>query len=416
LKTTVSSFNKVIFFPFHFLLKNALEVANKAESDYDELEALAEIVPGIKSKATKERENHTMTVDLNDHVATQIVMSNGADENPIEVSPADLDRKLTVQEKTFETNENVSHYFSPLETVDSMIMHSGSNADEEFKRLVHPEAMPTLPEGSEDENQKIKKLGEEHVVAFDTSSDGALHSESGVDHNTDDKATRKPDETYPNISSGNSLSTATQTHEVRKPLFLATFKPATGCTNASDFIVRCFVARLRSGITVVKHGRSRWCKSRLRILHIHPDGRSLSWKPAVGEPTSSKRPPKLDLSTCEEVRHAWSPDPLNPMFTGTSILRQKCEAANAHKSFALIFPKRTVDITAVTADQCKVLLEGFSALCFRLQVANLAGRGSKKNKTDNEEEAAPSTASATLTNNSATLSPSLTSRAATKKT
>ena len=54
------------------------------------------------------------------------------------------------------------------------------------------------------------------------------------------------------------------------------------------------------------------------------------------------------------------------MFTGTPILHQKCEAANAHKSFALVFPRRTVDITAVTADQCKVLMEGFSALCFRL--------------------------------------------------
>lgn len=208
---------------------------------------------------------------------------------------------------------------------------------------------------------------------------------------------------YQNISSGQSLSTATQTHEVRMPMYLPTFKPATGCTNASDFIVRCFVARLRSGITVVKHGRSRWCKSRLRILHIHPDGRSLSWKPAQGEPTSSKRPPKLDLGTCLEVRHAWSPDPQNPMYTGTPILRQKCEAANAHKSFALIFPKRTVDITSVTADQCKVLMEGFSALCFRLQVANLAGKGNKKDgqKMPEEEEVA-TTASVTLTNNSTT--------------
>mmetsp|Transcript_30487 Transcript_30487/g.84994 ORF Transcript_30487/g.84994 Transcript_30487/m.84994 type:complete len:296 (+) Transcript_30487:3-890(+) len=206
---------------------------------------------------------------------------------------------------------------------------------------------------------------------------------------------------FQNISSAQSLSTATQTHEVRMPMYLPTFKPATGCTNASDFIVRCFVARLRSGITVVKHGRSRWCKSRLRILHIHPDGRSLSWKPALGEPTSSKRPPKLDLTTCLEVRHAWSPDPQNPMYTGTPILRQKCEAANAHKSFALIFPKRTVDITSVTADQCKVLMEGFSALCFRLQVANLAGKGSKAGaqKMPEEEEAA-TTASVTLTNNS----------------
>mmetsp|Transcript_12205 Transcript_12205/g.24925 ORF Transcript_12205/g.24925 Transcript_12205/m.24925 type:complete len:432 (-) Transcript_12205:288-1583(-) len=204
-----------------------------------------------------------------------------------------------------------------------------------------------------------------------------------------------------------SLGTATQTHEVRMPMLLSTFKPATGCTNASDFIVRCFVARLRSGITVVKHGRSRWCKSRLRILHVHPDGRSLSWKPALGEPSTNKRPPKLDLSTCKEVRHAWSPDPENPMFTGTPILRQKCEAANAHKSFALIFPKRTVDITAVTADQCKVLMEGFSALCFRLQVANAAantGSGSggddAKKKVGEDAEEDRATASVTLTNNS----------------
>jgi len=108
-----------------------------------------------------------------------------------------------------------------------------------------------------------------------------------------------------NFSSTQSLSTATQTHDVRIPMFLPTFRPATGCTNASDFIVRCFVARLRAGITVVKHGRSRWCKSRLRILHVHSDGRSLSWKPAIGEPSSSKRPPKLELSTCLEARKTW---------------------------------------------------------------------------------------------------------------
>ena len=36
-----------------------------------------------------------------------------------------------------------------------------------------------------------------------------------------------------------------------------------------------------------------------------------------------------------------------------------------------------MDITAVTADQCKVLMEGFSALCYRLQVANMVARGNK---------------------------------------
>jgi hypothetical protein len=105
------------------------------------------------------------------------------------------------------------------------------------------------------------------------------------------------------------------------------------------------------------------------------------------------------------------------MYTGTPILRQKCEAANAHKSFALIFKQRTVDITAVTADQCKVLMEGFSALCFRLQVANLAGRNNNNTNPSNkknggglsqgpharpmpEEDGISTTASATLTNTS----------------
>mmetsp|Transcript_4072 Transcript_4072/g.9234 ORF Transcript_4072/g.9234 Transcript_4072/m.9234 type:complete len:453 (-) Transcript_4072:297-1655(-) len=200
-----------------------------------------------------------------------------------------------------------------------------------------------------------------------------------------------------------SEGTKTFVGTVNIPMQTTDFKPATGCTNASDFIVRCFVARLRSGITVVKHGRSRWCKSRLRVLHVHPDGRSLSWKPALGEPSSGKRPPKLDLTSCKEVRHAWSPDPDNPMFTGTPILRQKCEAANAHKSFALIFPKRTVDITAVTADQCKVLMEGFSALCFRLQVAqNVATSSGGEGQKQGQGEAVGKQGedAATLTNTS----------------
>mmetsp|Transcript_4957 Transcript_4957/g.7768 ORF Transcript_4957/g.7768 Transcript_4957/m.7768 type:complete len:396 (+) Transcript_4957:208-1395(+) len=312
-----------------------------------------------------------------------------------------------------------------LRQIDSNVAIGNVHAHDpnEIQKQHQQEAVPA------DANVKnLVAKRESYVVEDDSSSDVVGGKDindvlyAGDDVNSDEQAMssdnhskpRPPDEMnenlglgdFQNISSAQSLSTATQTHEVRMPMYLPTFKPATGCTNASDFIVRCFVARLRSGITVVKHGRSRWCKSRLRVLHIHPDGRSLSWKPAQGEPTSSKRPPKLDLTTCLEVRHAWSPDPQNPMYTGTPILRQKCEAANAHKSFALIFPKRTVDITSVTADQCKVLMEGFSALCFRLQVANLAGKGNKKGaqRMPEEEDDRATTASATLTNNS-TLSP-----------
>jgi hypothetical protein len=178
--------------------------------------------------------------------------------------------------------------------------------------------------------------------------------------------------------SGQSTSAATWTRDIRVPMCLPTFKPATGCIDASDFLVRCFVARLRAGVTVVKHGRSRWSRSRRRVIYLHPDGRSLTWRPAEGEPASSSRPSKLDLGTCVEVRHAWSPDPQSPLYTGTPVLRRKCEAVNAHKSFSLIFRSRTLDMTALTADQCRVLMEGFSVLCFRLQVAATAGRSPRR--------------------------------------
>jgi len=173
------------------------------------------------------------------------------------------------------------------------------------------------------------------------------------------------------------------------------FKPATGCRDASDFIVRCIVARLRSGITVVKHAHSRWAKSQLRTFTIHEDGRSLTWNPAIAErkagssgssvgaiaKANKKRSvPKLDLRECFEVRHAWTTDPNNPNFTGTKVLRLKCEPENAHKSFSLMFADRTVDITAMTADQCRVLMEGFSALCYRLQMAMPLTGNNKINK------------------------------------
>lgn len=363
-------------------------------------------------------------------------VGGGADEEGVEVEVGASSPKEDEEISSPTNNMLPSHYATEetnkkaadvIEQVDSMQVQQSEDATTDPNDVSQPEPMgdigaaaaacksdgASLPSTNDELNPiRDSKLenDDQNLGGFeDVDSEKALDSDQGDPLGDDIKgvhADKSPEKYSRIISSSASLSTATQTHEVRMPMYLPTFKPATGCTNASDFIVRCFVARLRSGITVVKHGRSRWCKSRLRILHIHPDGRSLSWKPAVGEPNSSKRPPKLDLSTCKEVRHAWSPDPLNPMFTGTPILRQKCEAANAHKSFALIFPKRTVDITAVTADQCKVLMEGFSALCFRLQVANLAGRGKKGKDQRVDDEEVATTASVTLTNNSTQLSPS----------
>mmetsp|Transcript_72513 Transcript_72513/g.109418 ORF Transcript_72513/g.109418 Transcript_72513/m.109418 type:complete len:379 (-) Transcript_72513:164-1300(-) len=338
---------------------------DKAGTSDDDLDALAELVPDLKTRKQSL-----------EHATGEFGAAADADGEP----PVNRMDSLGVQDSNKE-----------------------KTGGDEKPNISQEDYSDSSSDGFDGKNVEDVLYGTDEKE--DVNSEQALSSDHSKPRPPGEEHDMGLGEDFQNMSSGQSLSTATQTHEVRMPMYLPTFKPATGCTNASDFIVRCFVARLRSGITVVKHGRSRWCKSRLRILHIHPDGRSLSWKPAQGEPTSSKRPPKLDLTTCLEVRHAWSPDPQNPMYTGTPILRQKCEAANAHKSFALIFPKRTVDITSVTADQCKVLMEGFSALCFRLQVAELAGKGNKAGaqKMPEEEEVA-TTASVTLTNNS-TLSP-----------
>jgi hypothetical protein len=151
---------------------------------------------------------------------------------------------------------------------------------------------------------------------------------------------------------------------------LSKFTPAVGCTNASDFLVRCFVARLRAGITVIKHNRSRWSKSHLRTLFLLPDGKTLSWRAAEGENLKGEKGkrPKLDLIRCVEVRHAWSRDPSTKKQTGTAVMRKRCKDGLASRSFALIFNKRTLDMTALTTDQCKLLMEGFTALCFRLHL------------------------------------------------
>jgi hypothetical protein len=380
------------------------------KSSEADLDNLAELVPQVKERrrqtgAAVESDTEIVPAPADDEdVEVEKQIDVKIDEDGAEVVEVNKQpRKLSIQSVDTAANARISSEqvasaaLSPvhLNPTDSLrVQESRDMDDKRFGNLGHGKELPEgmrLPEGgaSSGRGHEDTSLGDDFP---------------GSDHVLEDiQEEAKVPKEFMNIgSSAQSISTATQTQEVRMPMFLPTFKPATGCTNASDFIVRCFVARLRSGITVCKHARSRWCKSRLRVLHIHPDGRSLSWKPAEGEPTSSKRPPKLDLSTCLEVRHAWSPDPLNQMYTGTPVLRLKCEAANAHKSFALIFKQRTVDITALTADQCKVLMEGFSALCFRLQVANLAGRGAKKGhaRPMPEEDGVSTTASATLTNSS----------------
>jgi hypothetical protein len=174
-----------------------------------------------------------------------------------------------------------------------------------------------------------------------------------------------------------SISTATMTactvsreHQV-PPLQLPSFKPALGCISSDPFLVRCFVARMRKGVTVTKHSRSRFQKaSRAYILQLETDNETLTWRPCSSDSAasrgSSNHNKRWHLADCQEVRISSTMDPESPAFLGTSILRDKCDTADAHKSFALIFPNRSLDFTSTTADQCKMLTEGFSALCHHL--------------------------------------------------
>lgn len=161
------------------------------------------------------------------------------------------------------------------------------------------------------------------------------------------------------------------------------FTPAESFNNASDYVVRAFTARMRLGITVIKHNQSRWSKSTYRKIMLEADGRTLVWKPIEGEKDKGKRP-KLDLSKCIEVRHALSRDPSTRKQVGTSVLRKRCKDNTADKSFALIFKKRTLDFTAVNMDQCLLMIHGFSALCYRLKMdaTNKTGRDDVDSKAE----------------------------------
>jgi hypothetical protein len=166
------------------------------------------------------------------------------------------------------------------------------------------------------------------------------------------------------------------------------FKPAEGCRNASDFVVRCFTARMRvTGFAVLKHNRSRWAKAKQRIIYLLPDHQTLSWRPTPEDGTledanhkvhPTTNGPKIDLSKCLEVRHSRTIDPKAPRKRGTAVLRSRCkEDLMAAKSFSLVFANRTLDLTAFSNDQCKVMMEGFSALCFRLHLQKAQQPGGK---------------------------------------
>ena len=164
------------------------------------------------------------------------------------------------------------------------------------------------------------------------------------------------------------------------------FIPAEGCTDASDYLVRIFVTRLKKGFNIKKYGRSKYSRGgKERILCLHDNGISLTFKGTKCENTIGNLP-QLDLRLCKEVRLGKSVDPLHPQCFGTPLLRQKCKSeVDMQMSFSLIFPHRTLDITASDPDQYSVLINGFSALCYRIQLATLSLVKVRKEKALEEE-------------------------------
>lgn len=110
----------------------------------------------------------------------------------------------------------------------------------------------------------------------------------------------------------------------------------------------------------------RLSKSTYRILHSIDNGRTLSWA-APSDSSPSKKFPRFNLVDCLEIRHGWTSDPLFPSLTGTKTLRRKCHPSESFTSFSLIYERRSVDFTAVSADQAVILLRGLNGLCFKLK-------------------------------------------------
>ena len=238
-----------------------------------DLENLAELVPDVKARR-KDSVEHASNEKSNN------VIHEG--EDAVEVVNAEEQKKQEVAEKRYSMFTTKS---DNLNRVDSMqVQKDSGDLEQKSKSAAHKKPAVDYRGVIDDEASSGNNADGDTTSYDNAGSDQAL--EDVQDHHSDSKIPKE----FMNVGfrRHNPFPRQHKHTEVRMPMYLPTFKPATGCTNASDFIVRCFVARLRSGITVVKHGRSRWCKSRLRVLHIHPDGRSLSWKPAEGEPTSSQ--------------------------------------------------------------------------------------------------------------------------------
>lgn len=201
------------------------------------------------------------------------------------------------------------------------------------------------------------------------------------------------------------------------PSLLPPFQPTRNITQVTSYEVRTFVARLRSGMVVLKHPRGRYSKSSYRILHTVDNGRTLSWT-SLDPEKGSRKFPRFGIGDVREIRHAWTEDvthvtsrrlgslrhnrfsgtsiktkstsnrsstpsllptsrshtsttPPHPFTSpppyGTKILRKKCHPSESFLSFSLIYDDRTVDFTATSADQATVLLRGLNGLAFKLR-------------------------------------------------
>lgn len=304
--------------------------------------------------------------------------------SPDRISQNDADQAVLAAAEGLDCIEGEDYYdYMKLNTTHQAILIAkgdwGCGLSEELSDIPSRERNAHLEQNLQQPKYELEQLPEHEV------------NDSGYD--SENQYRRSSKEAQPrSMASMEFINMATLSNAKEAlGLFLPNFVPASGCTNASDFIVRCFVARMKLGMLVTKHNRNRFVNSHERVLFIRPDKFHLTWVPNEDEiPISrdsirsitgrskARKISIMDLSKCTEVRHAWGKDPRHPKYTGTATLRAKCKENRVKQSFSLIFPERTLDFTTGSYDQCKLLMDGFSALCFRLQMAKLEAMNTSK--------------------------------------
>jgi len=158
---------------------------------------------------------------------------------------------------------------------------------------------------------------------------------------------------------------------------IPSFNKTTDTLSNEDntYLLHAFTTRLRGGFLVVKYPNFRFQRPGVRKLVSFDGGRTIhliasyvvDQEDEQQTQTQTQPPQKgrkaFKLTDVVEIRHAWTPDSSKPSLTATKTMRRSCHYLNGHKSFSFIMRGgATINVTAKTADQAKLLMLNLSIL------------------------------------------------------